>query len=314
MAESEPAKGKQRAPLKSPILTGLCKMEKKNTTYEYIDTSTSLLLEQDKERTPKESTKFLLSLEHTKLIAYIIGLYLENNNLKNLDKIEKPEGTTYHSAVTIDVLQYYREKYNPDSSEINPDELENDRQYWNMLQGLKEKLDTIASYKLSYSTKGKRGSIGFISPNKTYDRVRKTLRLDLDQSFLRYIAEENSTNLLSKKYLKVLTDNEFILFFAITHHFEINKKRSLKNAKRLSIATLVKNLALKQYDEIKQAHSWRERIEEPLFKALERLHSIGFIVDYHQTEESKEKHGDYATAENYEDWSKAVLEFELNLD
>ena len=104
------------------------------------------------------------------------------------------------------------------------------------------------------------------------------------------------------------------MFFAITHHFEINKKRSLKNAKRLSIATLVKNLALKQYDEIKQAHSWRERIEEPLFKALERLHSIGFIVDYHQTEESKEKYGDYATAENYEDWSKAVLEFELNLD
>lgn len=313
MAESEPAKGKpQRAPFK--FITRFSKMEKKNTTYEYIDTSTSLLLEQDKERKPKESTKFLLSLEHTKLIVYILGLYLDNNNLSNLDKIKKPEGTTYHSAVTIDVLQYYREKYNPDSSEVNPDKLENDRQYWNMLQGLNKKLDTIASYKLSYSTKGKMGSIGFISQNRTYDRVRKTIRLDLDQSFLRYIAEENSTNLLSKKYLRVLHDSEFILFFTITHHFEINKKRSLKNAKRLSIATLVKNLALKQYDEIKQDHSWRERIEEPFYKALEELKRIGFIVDYHQTEESKEKYGDYATAENYEDWSKAVLEFELNLD
>lgn len=274
----------------------------------------------------KTGIEFIVNHEHTKLISYIIGLFIEQHGYKNLQKLDPNNLTLEATKIEFNVMEYLRDCYNADKKQVNPDEM-TDEQYNNQLKKLKSRLDTIASYHLIFKAKSskptakKKGltnvDIVFLQGGKEYHRSTRSITLHIDQTFFKYLIEFASLNWISKSYLKTISDNEFILFFIISWHYEINihktKEDQRKSANKLAIKSLLRGLIIQHYEEIKTEHSWRERIEEPLYKALAGLEKIGFIKGYHQTEDSIKACGDYVNAKNYEDWSNAVLEFNLDI-
>ena len=294
---------------------------------------------------PKTGIEFIVSLEHTKLISYIIGLFIEQHGYKNLQKLDPNNLTLEATKVEFNVMEYLRYCYNEQAPEIsvtrkdsngniitakekrpNPDEF-TDEQFNNQLKKLKNRLDTIASYHLTFYAKSskptakKKGltkvDIVFLQGGKEYHRDSRSITLHIDQTFFKYLIEFASLNWISNKYLKTLSSNEFILFFIISWHYEINihktKEDQRKSANKLAIKSLLRGLIIQHYEEIKTEHSWRERIEEPLYEALAGLKEIGFIKEYQQTENSLEQYGEYTKIKKYEDWIETMFEFDLDI-
>lgn len=273
---------------------------------------------------PKTGIEFIVSLEHTKLISYIIGLFIEQHGYKNLQKLDPNNLTLEATKVEFNVMEYLRYCYN--DKRLNPDEL-TDEQYNNLLKKLKKRLDTIASYHLIFKAKSskptakKKGltnvDIVFLQGGKEYHRDSRSITLHIDQTFFKYLIEFASLNWISNKYLKTISDNEFILFFIISWHYEINihktKEDQRKSANKLAIKSLLRGLIIQHYEEIKTEHSWRERIEKPLYEALAGLERIGFIKGYQQTESSLEQYGEYTKIKKYEDWIETMFEFDLDI-
>ena len=273
---------------------------------------------------PKTGIEFEVTREHTKLISYIIGLFIEQHGYKNLQKLDPNNLTLEATKVEFNVMEYLRYCYN--DKRLNPDEL-TDEQYNNLLKKLKKRLDTIASYHLIFKAKSskptakKKGltkvDIVFLQGGKEYHRDSRSITLHIDQTFFKYLIEFASLNWISNKYLKTISDNEFILFFIISWHYEINihktKEDQRKSANKLKIESLLRGLIIQHYEEIKTEHSWRERIEEPLYKALEGLKRVGFIKGYQQTEDSLNEYGEYTKIKNYEDWINTTFEFDLDI-
>ena len=293
----------------------------------------------------KTGIDFIVSLEHTKLISYIIGLFIEQHGYKNLQKLDPNNLTLEATKVEFNVMEYLRYCYNEQAPEIsvtrkdsngniitvkekrpNPDEF-TDEQYNNLLKKLKKRLDTIASYHLIFKAKSSRPTakkkgltkvdIVFLQGGKEYHRDSRSITLHIDQTFFKYLIEFASLNWISKSYLKTISDNEFILFFIISWHYEINihktKENQRKSANKLAIKSLLGGLIIQHYEEIKTEHSWRERIEEPLYEALAGLKEIGFIKEYQQTENSLEQYGEYTKIKKYEDWIETMFEFDLDI-
>lgn len=272
----------------------------------------------------KTGIDFDVKLEHTKLISYIIGLFLEQHGYKDLQKLDPNNLTLEATKIEFDVMEYLRYCYN--DKRLNPDEF-TDEQYNNQLKKLKNRLDTIASYHLIFKAKSSRPTakkkgltkvdIVFLQGGKEYHRSTRSITLYIDQTFFKYLIEFASLNWISNKYLKTLSNNEFILFFIISWHYEINihktKENQRKSANKLKIKSLLGGLINQHYEEIKTEHSWRERIEEPLYKALAGLEKIGFIKGYQQTEDSLEEYGEYTKIKNYEDWINTTFEFDLDI-
>ena len=252
----------------------------------------------------KTGIDFDVKLEHTKLISYIIGLFLEQHGYKDLQKLDPNNLTLEATKIEFDVMEYLRYCYN--DKRLNPDEL-TEEQYNNLLKKLKKRLDTIASYHLIFKAKSskptakKKGltkvDIVFLQGGKEYHRDSRSITLHIDQTFFKYLIEFASLHWISKSYLKTISDNEFILFFIISWHYEINinkkNENQRKSANKLKIKSLLGGLIIQHYEEIKTEHSWRERIEEPLYKALEGLKRIGFITGYQHTEDSLKEYGEY---------------------
>jgi len=292
----------------------------------------------------KTGIDFIVSLEHTKLISYIIGLFIEQHGYKNLQKLDPNNLTLEATKIEFNVMEYLRYCYN-EKAEIsvtrkdsngnkitikekrpNPDEF-TDEQYNNQLKKLKSRLDTIASYHLTFRAKSSRPTakkkgltkvdIVFLQGGKEYHRDSRSITLHIDQTFFKYLIEFASLNWISNKYLKTLSDNEFILFFIISWHYEINihktKENQRKSANKLAIKSLLRGLIIQHYEEIKTEHSWRERIEKPLYEALAGLERIGFIKEYQQTEDSLKEYGEYTKIKNYEDWIETMFEFDLDI-
>lgn len=273
---------------------------------------------------PKTGIDFDVKLEHTKLISYIIGLFLEQHGYKDLQKLDPNNLTLEATKIEFDVMEYLRDCYN--DKRLNPDEF-TDEQYNNQLKKLKNRLDTIASYHLIFKAKSSRPTakkkgltkvdIVFLQGGKEYHRSTRSITLHIDQTFFKYLIEFASLNWISKSYLKTISDNEFILFFIISWHYEINinkkNENQRKSANKLKIKSLLGGLIIQHYEEIKTEHSWRERIEEPLYKALEGLKRVGFIKGYQQTEDSLEQYGEYTKIKNYEDWIDTTFEFDLDI-
>ena len=272
----------------------------------------------------KTGIDFDVKLEHTKLISYIIGLFLEQHGYKDLQKLDPNNLTLEATKIEFDVMEYLRCCYN--DKRLNPDEF-TDEQYNNQLKKLKNRLDTIASYHLIFKAKSSRPTakkkgltkvdIVFLQGGKEYHRSTRSITLHIDQTFFKYLIEFASLNWISKSYLKTISDNEFILFFIISWHYEINihktKENQRKSANKLKIKSLLGGLIIQHYEEIKTEHSWRERIEEPLYKALEGLKRIGFIKGYQQTDNSLEQYGEYTKIKKYEDWIETMFEFDLDI-
>lgn len=273
---------------------------------------------------PKTGIDFDVKLEHTKLISYIIGLFLEQHGYKDLQKLDPNNLTLEATKIEFDVMEYLRYCYN--DKRLNPDEF-TDEQYNNQLKKLKNRLDTIASYHLIFKAKSSRPTakkkgltkvdIVFLQGGKEYHRSTRSITLHIDQTFFKYLIEFASLNWISKSYLKTISDNEFILFFIISWHYEINinkkNENQRKSANKLKIKSLLGGLIIQHYEEIKKGYSWRERIEEPLYKALEGLKRIGFIKNYQQTEDSLKEYGEYTKIKKYEDWINTTFEFDLDI-
>ena len=274
----------------------------------------------------KTGIEFIVNHEHTKLISYIIGLFIEQHGYKNLEKLDPNNLTLEATKIEFNVMEYLRDCYNADKKQVNPDEM-TPEQFNAQLKKLKSRLDTIASYHLTFRAKSSRPTakkkgltnvdIVFLQGGKEYHRSTRSITLHIDQTFFKYLIEFASLNWISKSYLKTISDNEFILFFIISWHYEINinKKNEdqRKSANKLKIKSLLGGLIIQHYEEIKTEHSWRERIEEPLYKALAGLEKIGFIKGYQQTEDSLKECGEYTKIKKYEDWINTTFEFDLDI-
>ena len=357
MAKKEPEKGQQQTTSYNPnILVGMTGMKSSTNEYgeKYFYPSAQDTNVQDmklfqttvyENGEVKTGIDFIVSLEHTKLISYIIGLFIEQHGYKNLQKLDPNNLTLEATKIEFNVMEYLRYCYNEKAPEIsvtrkdsngniitvkekrpNPDEF-TDEQYNNQLKKLKNRLDTIASYHLIFKAKSskptakKKGltkvDIVFLQGGKEYHRDSRSITLHIDQTFFKYLIEFASLNWISNTYLKTISDNEFILFFIISWHYEINihktKEDQRKSANKLAIKSLLRGLIIQHYEEIKTEHSWRERIEEPLYEALAGLERIGFIKGYQQTESSLKQCGEYTKIKNYEDWIDTMFEFDLDI-
>lgn len=353
MAKKTPEKGQQTISYNPNIIVGLKKMKPFTNEYgeKYFHSSApdmNMRLDQTtvyENGEAKTGIDFDVKLEHTKLISYIIGLFIEQHGYKNLQKLDPNNLTLEATKIEFNVMEYLRYCYNEKAPEIsvtrkdsngniitvkekrpNPDEL-TDEQYNNQLKKLKNRLDTIASYHLIFKAKSSRPTakkkgltkvdIVFLQGGKEYHRSTRSITLHIDQTFFKYLIEFASLNWISKLYLKTISDNEFILFFIISWHYEINvnkkDEKHRKGANKLAIKSLLRGLIIQHYEEIKTEHSWRERIEEPLYKALEGLKRIGFIKGYQQTEDSLEQYGEYTKIKKYEDWIETMFEFDLDI-
>ena len=335
MAKKEPEKGQQQTTYNPNFITRMLRMKSltNESGDEYFYSSVQDKDFQDmklfqttvyENGEPKTGIEFKVTREHTKLISYIIGLFIEQHGYKNLQKLDPNNLTLEATKVEFDVMEYLRYCYN--DKRLNPDEL-TDEQYNNLLKKLKKRLDTIASYHLIFKAKSskptakKKGltkvDIVFLQGGKEYHRDSRSITLHIDQTFFKYLIEFASLNWISNKYLKTISDNEFILFFIISWHYEINihktKEDQRKSANKLAIKSLLRGLIIQHYEEIKTEHSWRERIEEPLYEALAGLKRIGFIKEYQQTENSLKEYGEYTKIKNYEDWIETMFEFDLDI-
>lgn len=335
MANKEPEKGQQQTTYNPNFITRMLRMKtltnESGDKYFYSSVHDTDFQDMKLFQTtvyengePKTGIDFDVKLEHTKLISYIIGLFLEQHGYKDLQKLDPNNLTLEATKIEFDVMEYLRYCYN--DKRLNPDEF-TDEQYNNQLKKLKNRLDTIASYHLIFKAKSSRPTakkkgltkvdIVFLQGGKEYHRSTRSITLHIDQTFFKYLIEFASLNWISKSYLKTISDNEFILFFIISWHYEINinkkDEKHRKGANKLKIKSLLGGLIIQHYEEIKTEHSWRERIEEPLYKALEGLKRIGFIKGYQQTEDSLEEYGEYTKIKKYEDWIETKFEFDLDI-
>lgn len=335
MGKKEPEKGQQQITCKPNFITGMLGMEslinESGDKYFYSSAHDKDFQDMKLFQTTvyengeaKTGIDFDVKLEHTKLISYIIGLFLEQHGYKDLQKLDPNNLTLEATKVEFNVMEYLRYCYN--DKRLNPDEL-TDEQFNNQLKKLKKLLDTIASYHLIFKAKSSRPTakkkgltkvdIVFLQGGKEYHRSTRSITLYIDQTFFKYLIEFASLNWISNKYLKTLSSNEFILFFIISWHYEINihktKENQRKSANKLKIKSLLGGLINQHYEEIKTGYSWRERIEDPLYKALEGLKRIGFIKGYQQTEDSLNKYGEYTKIKKYEDWIETTFEFDLDI-
>ena len=335
MAKKEPEKGLHQTTYNPNFIVGMTGMKSSTNEYgeKYFYPSAQDTNVQDmklfqttvyENGEAKTGIDFDVKLEHTKLISYIIGLFLEQHGYKDLQKLDPNNLTLEATKIEFDVMEYLRYCYN--DKRLNPDEF-TDEQYNNQLKKLKNRLDTIASYHLIFKAKSSRPTakkkgltkvdIVFLQGGKEYHRDSRSITLHIDQTFFKYLIEFASLNWISKLYLKTISDNEFILFFIISWHYEINinkkDEKHRKGANKLRIKSLLGGLIIQHYEEIKTEHSWRERIEEPLYKALEGLKRIGFIKGYQQTEDSLEQYGEYTKIKKYEDWIETMFEFDLDI-
>lgn len=331
MAKKMPEKGQQTISYNPDIIVGLKKMKPFTNEYgeKYFHSSApdmNMRLDQTtvyENGEAKTGIDFDVKLEHTKLISYIIGLFLEQHGYRDLQKLDPNNLTLEATKVEFYVMEYLRDCYN--EKRLNPDEM-TPEQFNNQLKKLKKLLDTIASYHLTFRARSSRPTakkkgltnvdIVFLQGGKEYHRSTRSITLHIDQTFFKYLIEFASLNWISKSYLKTTSDNEFTLFFIISCHYEININKDeihKKGANKLRIKSLLGGLIIQHYEEIKTEYSWRERIAEPLYKALEGLRRIGFIKEYQQTEDSLIQYGKYTEIKKYEDWIETMFEFDLNI-
>ena len=105
---------------------------------------------------------------------------------------------------------------------------------------------------------------------------------------------------------------------AMAEHYNIRSNHKKGNAQKLKVKTLLKSTDLPSVEEVRKGRkSWRERLQSPFEKSLEKLGDTQVLADWEYyidgepliTKESDETHT--ADFKSFEDWLNAVVFFTL---